>query len=399
MTASPVPRYRLQRTPASATAVDPDPDQEQLIFNTDRRLRVLAGPGTGKTSSLVEAVARRVADGSARPGQLLVLTYSRRAAAELSRRIAVRLGMATRDPIVRTLHSYAYSLVRRRAVEAGEPPPRLLAAGESDQMVRDLLAGHVATGLGGWPESLRPALGSAGFAAELRDLLLRAAEQGLTPRRIAQLGRREHRPEWIAVGNFAQEYQDVADLRQASTGLGPALDQAELTAAALAVLSDEQTLAREQTRIRRIFVDEYQDVDPAQAALVELLAAGADELLVAGDPDQSIYGFRGSQASALRDIQVDRTVILHRSRRLSDELVAASRRVAALLPGEGAHRDLQAEPDPDPAETVEAVSVVVLSSRARQAAYIADQLRREHLLRGVPWHRMAVLVRSRSLSG
>ena len=97
----------------------------------------------------------------------------------------------------------------------------------------------------------------------------------------------------------------MSDLRQGSSGLGAALDQAELTRAALGLLSDDQVLAAEQKRVRRIFVDEYQDVDPSQARLIELLASGADELVVFGDPDQSIYAFRGSDPGALRDIEVD----------------------------------------------------------------------------------------------
>ena len=125
----------------------------------------------------------------------------------------------------------------------------------------------------------------------------------------------------------------MSDLRQGTSGLGAALDQAELTRAALALLDDDEVLAAEQTRVRRIFVDEYQDVDPAQARLVALLASGADELIVFGDPDQSIYAFRGSDPRALRDVEVDGTVSLTASRRLAPEVLAATRRIADRLPG------------------------------------------------------------------
>ncbi len=124
------------------------------------------------------------------------------------------------------------------------------------------------------------------------------------------------------------EYQDVADLRQGSSGFGAALDQAELTLAALALLADDTVLAAEQSRIRRIFVDEYQDVDPAQARLVQRLASGADEFVVFGDPDQSIYAFRGADPGALRDVEVQATVSLTGSRRLAPDVLTATRRVA-----------------------------------------------------------------------
>ncbi len=355
------------------------------------RLRVLAGPGTGKTATLVEAVAERVHGRGVPAEQILVLTFSRRAAAELSSRIARRLGLTTRESMVRTLHSYAYSVLRAQAVSAGEPFPRLLAADESDQMVRELLAGHRSDGGGPWPDYLGGALGSPAFAAELRDVLLRAAGQGISAQRIVELGRKHRRPEWVAVGRFAREYQQVSDLRQGVSGFGVALDQAELTAAALGVLHRDDVLAAEQRRVRRIFVDEYQDVDPAQARMVSVLSSGADELVVFGDPDQSVYAFRGAESTALQDIEVDDTVSLTVSRRLPSAVLSATRRVADHLPGQVGHRRLRPVDGDARPGTVE---VKVFPTAAREATHIADTLRRAHLLDGVPWGSMAVLLRS-----
>ncbi len=380
----------------------PTAEQLAVIGNTAGRLKVLAGPGTGKSATLVESVADRIAVRGVPPESVLVLTFSRRAATELASRITRRLGITTREPIVRTLHSYAYSLLRAHAVRSGEPEPRLLAAGESDQMVRELLAGQCESGRGQWPPAVSAALTSPAFAAELRELMLRTAERGITPSRLAELGRRRHRPEWQAAALFAREYQDVSDLRQGSSGLGPALDQAELTRAALGLLSQDAVLAVEQSRIRRIFVDEFQDVDPAQAALVRVLASGADELVVFGDPDQSIYGFRGSDPAALRDLAVDATVMLTASRRMSTEVLAGSRRIARMLPGASAHRRMTGVDVPDsspvggrpPSSPAGRVVVRTLPTAATEAAFIADELRRAHLRSGVRWSQMAVLVRS-----
>lgn len=382
-------RFRPMATPAAACRLTDE--QRVITANTSARLRVLAGPGTGKTTTLVEAVADRVEVRGVSPAEILVLTFSRRAAAELSARISRRLKLTTRETMVRTLHSYAYSVVRAQAVRAGEPRPRLLAAGESDHVVRELLDGHVADSTGSWPDYLTGALSSPTFAAELRELLLRAAGLGVPAQRIIELGRRHKRQDWIAAGRFAREYQQVNDLRQGMSGFGVALDQAELTAAAMGALRDDEVLAAEQRRVRRIFVDEYQDVDPAQAALVSVLATGAAEFVVFGDPDQSIYAFRGAEPTALRDVEVDRTVALTVSRRLPVSLVNATRRVAALLPGPADHRTLRPA---DRGAAAGELDVKIFPTAAREAAYIADALRRAHLLDGVAWGSMAILLRS-----
>lgn len=383
-------RYRLMRVGAPPSAWEPSVEQRRVTEHGKGRLKVLAGPGTGKTATLVEAVADRIERRGIDPASILCLTFSRRAAAELTTRIARRLRITTTEPIVRTLHSYAYALVRQAAVTAGEPAPRLLEAGQADLMVRDILAGHVEDGGRYWPEGLRAAIGTAAFAAELRDVMLRSAERQISPADIDRLARRRCRPEWAAVARFVQEYRDIGDLRTGTTGLGAKLDQAELTAAALACLQQPALLEAQRSRLRHIFVDEYQDVDPAQAALIDMLSGGADELVVVGDPDQAIYAFRGASAGALAHIETDQVVDLTVSRRMPLELVTATRRVASRIPGPQSHRALRAGPRAERGT----VEIRTLPSANRQAAFIADRFRRLHLESGVPFCQMAIILRS-----
>ncbi|MBA3523459.1 MAG: UvrD-helicase domain-containing protein, partial [Geodermatophilaceae bacterium] len=100
--------YRLvRRAEPAAAPVVLDAAQRPVLGHRGGPLRVLAGPGTGKTTTLVEAVAARI-DAGADPESVLVLTFSRRAAAELRVRIAARVGRTMRQPTARTFHSYAY---------------------------------------------------------------------------------------------------------------------------------------------------------------------------------------------------------------------------------------------------------------------------------------------------
>src|SRR5664280_545530 len=92
------PRFRLRRAAQPEAVLDPTHEQRQVIEHRGRRLRVLAGPGTGKTATLVEAVAERITERGAPPESILVLTFSRRAAAELTDRITRRLAITTREP-------------------------------------------------------------------------------------------------------------------------------------------------------------------------------------------------------------------------------------------------------------------------------------------------------------
>ncbi len=392
------PSYRLVRPARVATPAPVlDDAQRRVVDHPGGPLLVLAGPGTGKTTTLVEAVVDRVAGRGVPIENILVLTFGRRAAGDLRDRITARLNMTVREPLARTFHSYAFGLLRL-AADPELPTPRLLSGAEQDVMLRDLVAGDLSEGRSPWPASLLPALGTRGFAAELRDLLLRAAERGLDAGDLDRYARELKRPEWHAAAVFLQQYSEVTALARPGS-----YDAAELIRAATRALeSDPALLLRERERRRHIFVDEYQDTDPAQAELLALVAGGADELVLVGDPDQSIYAFRGADPLAMRQAP-DRfaaagrtvpTVALLTSRRAGRVLLDASRRVAAGLTAPYAHRALvPAAGTPDGQ-----VGVALVRSPTEEAALVAAALRRAHLEDEVPWSRMAVVVRSTATS-
>jgi superfamily I DNA/RNA helicase/RecB family exonuclease len=396
--------YRLVRLPGPV-AEPPrlDDAQRRVVEHAGGPLLVLAGPGTGKTTTIVEAVVDRVARRGIDPGRVLVLTFSREAAAELRERITLRLDRTIRQPLAMTFHSYAYALARREYALAGEQPPILLPGPEQLLEVRRLLRGEVADGGGGWPERLRPALGTRGFAAELRDFLLRAAERGLDGGALAALGREHGRDDWVAAGRFLDSYAARFDLAPV-----PAYDYAEIIRIAGALLRRAAVRAREREAYDVVLVDEYQDTDPAQEELLIQLAGDGRELIAVGDPDQSIYAFRGADVDAIRrfpdrfrtpDGQPADVVALRTSRRSGTVLLAASLRIADRLPravgrqdvaASRAHRQLVPLDGAEPGR----VRIITAASVTQEAAVIADTLRRGHLIDGLAWSQMAVLVRS-----
>ncbi|MFD4176630.1 ATP-dependent helicase [Streptomyces anulatus] len=411
--------YRLVRTPPGS--VDPpllDAGQRAVVDHPGGPLLVLAGPGTGKTTTLVESVAARVNRG-ADPARILVLTFSRKAAVELRDRMAARLG-AARGPQATTFHSYCYALVRaHQDADLFADPLRLLSGPEQDVTVRELLAGQLDLEKEGlahvrWPDELRSCLTTRGFADEVRAVLARSRELGLGPDALAAFARRTGRPDWTAAAQFLAEYLDILDAQGV-------LDYAELVHRAVLLAERPEVAERLAGSYDAVYVDEYQDTDPAQVRLLHALAGnrgrapghdrerGADArggrtLIAFGDPDQSIYTFRGADVNGILDFpdtfrRADGgpapVGVLTTSRRSGAGLLAATRLLTrrmplTRLPAETvrAHRDPAAVRDGGQVETY------TYPTASTELENIADLLRRAHLEDGVPWQEMAVLVRA-----
>ncbi|WP_330438922.1 ATP-dependent helicase [Micromonospora sp. NBC_00821] len=386
-----------------------DPVQAEVVGHTDGPMLVLGGPGTGKTSTLVEAVAARVAEG-VDPERILVLTFGRRGATALRQRIEARIAQdghrVLREPLVRTFPAYAFGLLRRAAAERGEPSPRLLTGPEQDLIIRELLdvvGEEPEDDPVGWPTDLRPALRTRAFAGQLRDLLMRAAERGVGPMDLARLGERLGRADWPAAARFLREYVAVLALRDVSNRGSIAYDPAELVRATTGLLrDDEELLAAERRRLAYVYLDELADTDPAQLELLSVIAGGGKSLVAFADPDSSTYAFRGADPAGVATFPHRfRTasgapaaqVLLTTSYRAGPGLLAAIARLGRRLRGPAAHRRLHPLPDAPPG----VVEVHTFRSATSEAAWLAHALRSAHLLDGVPWSRMAVLVRSTAL--
>ncbi|MBK3569010.1 ATP-dependent DNA helicase [Streptomyces sp. MBT62] len=396
--------YRLVRTPPTRPAPPHlDAPQRSVVDHGAGPLLVLAGPGTGKTTTLVESVAARIARGGD-PARILVLTFSRKAAVELRDRMALRIG-AARAPRATTFHSFCYALVRaHQDSDLFVEPLRLLSGPEQDVAVRELLAGqpdlerlglaHVR-----WPDELRACLTTRGFADEVRAVLARSRELGLDPAALDAFAHRIGRPDWRAAAAFLAEYLDVLDLQGV-------LDYAELVHRAVLLAHRPEAAERLAAQYDAVFVDEYQDTDPAQVRLLHALAGGGRTLVAFGDPDQSIYTFRGADVNGILDFpsafpRADGSPapveVLRTSRRSGATLLTATRLLTQRMPltrlpaqKVRAHRELS------PVRDGGRVEVYTYPTPGTELDNIADILRRTHLEDGVPWNDMAVLVRAGS---
>jgi superfamily I DNA/RNA helicase/RecB family exonuclease len=385
----------------SGQGFDLDASQLAVVALPDEgSAAVLGAPGSGKTTTIVELVADRVLVRGWDPRSVLVLTSARAAASRLRDRIAVRLGVPTDGPLARTVPSLAYEIVGVAARAAGETPPRLVTGAEQDADLAALLEGHLSSGDGpDWPEPLTPEVRrTARFRAELRDLFARATEQGIDPRRLRALGRAISRPEWIAAGEFFDEYLDVV-----ASARPEQRDPAELLRLAIGTLDDGGGGER-IAGLRLVVVDDLPEATSGALGLLAALARRGIPVIAFGDPDVATNAFRGGEPDALgRFASVlgvaglgppgVATLVLEHAHRPNTVLRAFTGTVTERIGTAAAGAQRRAVADREPIERPP-LARIEAPTAARTAGGIARVLREEHVLHGVPWSRLAVIVRS-----
>jgi DNA helicase-2/ATP-dependent DNA helicase PcrA len=238
-----------------------DRDQQAAVDHLEGPAIVLAGPGSGKTRVIVERAARLIEEAYARPEELLVLTFSRKAATDLRTRLADRLRRSYATFPVTTFHAFCLALLTRNGAE----PPRLAGPNERRNLMASALEAEGNLGL-------RPSNGlieeAMGFS-ELCDDYLETPEHALARVRKGYTSRLDEKD---------------------------ALDYGGLQRKAIELLERDGKLRDTyQQAFRFILVDEYQDTNVAQERLLELLVAEHRNIFCVADEDQSIYGFRGAE--------------------------------------------------------------------------------------------------------
>lgn len=382
----------LRRAPSLVVQPPPlDEVQRAAVQHRGPVLRVLGGPGTGKTTTAVEVVVDRVERDGLRPDQCLVLTSSRLAAGALRERVTARLGRTSTEPLARTHQAFGFGLLRQAAALRGDPTPRLLSGPEQDVILRELLAGHASgeTPSPPWPEQVREALPTKGFRGELRDLLMRAVEHGLEADDLRRLGTERDRPAWVAAADVLAEYDEVTALSAPG-----AYDPAWILGAAADLLEETpEAMQRVRDSLRLVVVDDAQELTAAAVRLLQTVVDPGIDVVLLGDPDSAVQTFRGADPRYLADgwtaLGEGPTLVLPTAYRLPQAVHAAAARVAPKIAalGGGAQRQSQ------PGRAGGTVDVRLLRAVSQEAALVAAELREAHLRDGVPWSQMAVIVR------
>lgn len=339
-------------------------------------LLVVGGPGYGKTTTLVESVAEKVANGVSL-NQIVVLTHVRSAAQQLRSRIISRLGTSVINPHITT--PYGFCLALQSRFSSSTESPSLLTVAEQLAVVQDLLSGFP---LSQWPETVQGGVHTVGFAAEIREISAKARQLSLDPWQVSELGAIQGREEWVTVGHFLEEYLEVLDFQNA-------LDYSELVHRTRLLISESGVGDPIRNEIKAVFCDEFAEFDIAQVKLLADLHRLGVPVIAFADPSTRVFGFRGAEQTGVRNFEEwfvgAKKLYLESNLRSVEGLVAAQNRLLSRL---GQPVDLSGEID-------DSISAVKCPDQRSQTRQIAANLRRENLA-GRDWSEMAVINRSAS---
>jgi DNA helicase-2/ATP-dependent DNA helicase PcrA len=315
-----------------------NPEQRRAVTHGDGPLLVVAGAGTGKTQVVTRRIAWLIATRRARPSEILALTFTDKAAEEMQARVDRLVPYGYTDTVISTFHAFGDRVIREHALELGLPSePRVLSRPESVIFLAERLFRLDL-------DEYRPLGNPTRFLDALATLFSRLKDEDVSPAAFAAHAARLAAPtEAGAPDDPARDALRETARRQAELaaayarygellGEAGAIDFGDQVALALRLLREHPAARAElQARFRYILVDEFQDVNRAQAELLALVAEPRRNIAVVGDDDQSIYRFRGAATGAIVDFldrfRGARTIVLRRNYRSRAPILDAAYRL------------------------------------------------------------------------
>ena len=381
-------KIELIRPVLTPSEFAPTPEQKLVIDSKLPKLIVFGGPGTGKTTTLTQTVVSQIKSG-VDPNSILVLTYGRERASELRDQIVIQSGANAFEPIVRTFHSLAFSIINTQ-VDAYDPKYVLISGAEQDSFIRELLANPEHSPQVKWPKVLEPALSTKGFARELRDLILRASERNFTYKKLVEKGHLLNEPWWEPAANFWKIYDEILGIRYGFiSGAAKRIDSSSIISQAISDLTKRVKIRESfQNKFKTIIIDEFQESDNSQRELLDLLAS--DRVILFADPQSAIGQFRGADPEGVRAYAANNNFE-------TLELTTAIRTPAAITELSNAISSKFRNPGKTikgANNTASRIDVAKLASQSDCANYIAHAFRSAHLRDGIAWSQMAVILRS-----
>ena len=303
--------------------------QRLAVEADDAPLCVLAGAGSGKTTVLTRRVVRRVLDGSADPEHVLVVTFTKKAANELRRRIA-RLGVSG-SVWAGTFHAAAYAQLRRYWADHDIRPPGILD--DPTRLVRRILDDVLGADAGSHTSSVHPVWPRLGVPSQnlvgaVTAEVHWAQVRLVTPAGYSDAARTSTRTLPVTPDEMTEVYFRYGEEKR-RRGV---LDLDDLIARCAHLLETDDEAARAQRwRVRHLFVDEFQDLNPAQWCLLKAWLGGRSDLFVVGDPLQAVYGWNGADPTLIQRLPEmlpgTNVLRLDDNHRSSPQIVAAARAV------------------------------------------------------------------------
>jgi DNA helicase-2/ATP-dependent DNA helicase PcrA len=349
--------------------------QRQAVLHGEGPLLVLAGAGSGKTRVLTHRIAYLLATGAARPGEILAITFTNKAASEMRERVGALVGRSVRAMWVTTFHSACARMLRADAEELGYARTfTIYDESDSLRMLKRCMAELGVDPKRYPPRSLRSQI--SGAKNQLIDAAAYAQAQGSV---------------------FEETAAAVYELYEKRMLAANAMDFDDLLVRTVQVLEGSER-ARERWRrtFRHVLVDEYQDTNHAQYRLLQLLTEEHGNLMVVGDEDQSIYGFRHADIRNILDFEKDFPdaveVKLEQNYRSTQTILSAANAVV--------ERNRERRPKQLWTETIggEPVRLSELSDEHEEARWVAGEIERLAEEDGVKREDVAVFYRTNAMS-